>query len=97
MDGRDARSFLLSARFRDGVSSVKMSTQATVQLAIALPPQVSNEAPPSSSLAQAKPFSTAARQAFYLILEGRNSEACELLTATDKYKYIRWLTESVPE
>ncbi len=34
---------------------------------------------------------------FYLMLDGRKSEARERVTAPEEYKYTKWLTESVPE
>lgn len=73
-----------------------MSSSA-VQLANALPPQVGNEAPTSSSLAQVQPFNTQARQAFHIMLEGRKNQARERVTAFEKHKYIQWLTEAIPE
>lgn len=73
------------------------NTQATVNLANALPPSVGNEAPTSSSLAQVQPFNDASRTAFYMMLDARKGTSRERMTASEKYRAIRWLTEAVPE
>ena len=56
-----------------------------------------NMAPTSSSIEQVNPFNAEARQAFYLMLDARNRESRERTTASQKHRYVRWLTESVPE
>ena len=71
--------------------------QATAELANALPSQVGNEAPTSSSLAQVEPFNFKTRQAFYLMLDSRKELSCERVTPSQKHQYARWLTESIPE
>ena len=71
--------------------------QTVTNLANALPPRAENEAPISSSLAQIQPFNTQARQAFHLMLDSRKNQSRERVTNSEKYQFIRWLTESIPE
>lgn len=66
-------------------------------LASPLPPQEQDDASTSTSSTQVEPFNAVARQAFYIMLEGRRDQARERVTASEKLKYIRWLTEIVPE
>ena len=70
---------------------------ARAQLANALPSQVGHEAPTSSSLAQVNPFNSSEREAFYLYLDTRKDQARERITASEKRRYVKWLTEAVPE
>lgn len=60
-------------------------------------PQVVSEPPTSSSLAQVDPFNPQARRAFRLMLDSRKDIARERVTALEKQKYIKWLTEIIPE
>ena len=71
--------------------------RATVDLANALPPAAGNEAPTSASLAQVEPFNEAVRHAFHLMLDARKNESRERMTASEKERGIRWLTEFIPE
>ncbi len=81
-------SYLHSNITRSSFKMTHSGTQATVN------DQPSNEAP---SIAQVNPFNSAARDAFYLMLDSRKDESRERMTAPNKHKYIRWLTEAVPE
>lgn len=58
---------------------------------------VGNEVPTTSSHVQIEPFNTAARHAFYLMLDARKDESRERMTASEKQRAIRWLTEAIPE
>ena len=71
--------------------------RATVDLANALPPAAGNKALTSASLAQVKPFNEAVRYAFYLILDARKNKSRERMTASEKKRGIRWLTEFIPK
>lgn len=73
------------------------NTQATMNLANALPPSVGNKAPTSSSLAQIQPFNDASRTAFYMMLDARKRDSRKRITTSEKYRTIRWLTKAVPE
>lgn len=69
----------------------------TVDLVNALPPAAENEALTSASLAQVEPFNEAVRHAFHLMLNARKNESRERMTASEKERGIRWLTEFIPE
>ena len=60
-------------------------------------PQAVSQPPTSSSLAQVEPFNSQTRQAFQLMLESRKNQARERITAFEKQKYIKWLTDIVPD
>ena len=67
---------------------------STSQLAGALPP---NEAPSGATLAQVEPFNSRAREGFLIHLLSRKDLSRERTDLPAKHKYIRWLTELVPE
>ena len=71
--------------------------QMVAESAHASLPQVVSEPPTSSSLAQVGPFSPQSRQAFRLMLDSRKDIARERVTDLEKQKYIKWLTEIIPE
>lgn len=60
-------------------------------------PQAVSEPPTSSSLPQVEPFNSQARQAFQIMLESRKYLARERVTASEKQKYIKWLTDIIPD
>ena len=62
-----------------------------------LPAAADNEAPTSSSVAQIEPFNEQVRDAFLHMLDARKDESRERMTASDKHRAIRWLTEAFPE
>ena len=77
-----------------------MSTSAASAVAeiAPLPPVQGNEAPTSSSLTtMVDPFNSQARQAFYLMLDSNRDHSRERMTTSQRLKYIKWLTEAVPE
>ena len=84
-----------AARSTQTATTTALPTQTAS--AAARSTQAENMAPTSSSIEQVNPFNSEARQAFYLMLDARSRESRERTTASQKHRYIRWLTESVPE
>ena len=61
------------------------------------PPAAENKALTSSSVAQIESFNEQVRDAFLHMLNARKDESRERMTASDKHRAIRWLTEAFPE
>ena len=80
---------------------ITMSTSAAPEAAATaptLPPMQGNEAPISSSLTtMVEPFNSQARQAFYHMLDTNRDHSRERVSISQKLKYIKWLTATVPE
>ena len=88
--------FHYSNSHTSSLSSIIISISAA-EIAYALPPMQSNEAPISSSLTMIEPLNSQARQAFYHMLDSRRDHSRKRVTTSQRLKYIKWLTAPVPE